>query len=450
VIDVEPLIRDELERALPAPAAARADWADVRRRAGSGNGRRRLLSAVAVAVAIVFAAVAVSPLGGTIATTLGGFSDWLTGTPGEQAAPSEQRAFEEANRFPGDPRLRELVKLDLDGRQFVLYGFETRQIVCLRVAVKALAGVGPQAACVSRADLRRSGDLVLPVKANLSVGHIGALPRAATDPPTVPRYLLTFGVAATEVTKVAVATDRGPTPATVGNGSFLHVVAPGRRGVWTRSIEATTRAGRTQTVPISVQASGEPALRTGLRARGPATVERKVDRGTINWFVRREPRGVPAATAGLRQDCCNGFARVIYPDPDDFLGVAIGDKTLRPAGAPPIPGHKIPEDPICVGLVSRGGFGVGCRDRQQLFRRGPLELTWGFSGGGQQSWIVSGLASDDVARIEVFLGNGERWQAPLRDNATAFRIQRAKFPARIVAYDAAGRVIDVKTIRGGG
>lgn len=30
------------------------------------------------------------------------------------------------------------------------------------------------------------------------------------------------------------------------------------------------------------------------------------------------------------------------------------------------------------------------------------------------------------------------------------RIQRAKFPARIVAYDAAGRVIDVRTIRGGG
>ena len=95
-------------------------------------------------------------------------------------------------------------------------------------------------------------------------------------------------------------------------------------------------------------------------------------------------------------------------------------------------------------------FGAGCREPDQLFRLGPLELTWGFSGAGQQTWIVSGVASDDVARIEVFLGNGERWRAPLRDNATAFRIQRAKFPARIVGYDAAGRVIDVKTIRGGG
>lgn len=109
---------------------------------------------------------------------------------------------------------------------------------------------------------------------------------------------------------------------------------------------------------------------------------------------------------------------------------------------------RIPKDAICVGLVTRGDFGVGCRGRNKVFERGPLDHTWGFSGGGQQSWIVSGLASDDAERIEVFLGNGERWRAPLRVNATAFRIQRAKFPARVVAYDDAGRVIDVKTIRG--
>jgi hypothetical protein len=65
------------------------------------------------------------------------------------------------------------------------------------------------------------------------------------------------------------------------------------------------------------------------------------------------------------------------------------------------------------------------------------------------SSIVSGRASDDVARIEVFLGDGRHWTAPLRDNATGFRVQRAKFPVRVVAYDRAGRVIDVRTISGG-
>jgi hypothetical protein len=75
-------------------------------------------------------------------------------------------------------------------------------------------------------------------------------------------------------------------------------------------------------------------------------------------------------------------------------------------------------------------------------------LSSGFSGGGQQIWLVSGLASDDVARIEVFVGDGRHWPAPLRDNATAFRVQRAKFPVRVVAYDRGGRVIAVRTIRG--
>ncbi|MEJ7569339.1 MAG: hypothetical protein WKF41_13860 [Gaiellaceae bacterium] len=448
-MDVEPLVREELEQLVPAVSAGRADWRDVRRRAGSPNGRRRAIVAVLVA-AVGAGAVAVSPLGGAISNTLGGFSDWLTGTPGADVSPSKQRAFEHATPFAGDPRLRELLKVDLDGRQFFLYGFETRQVVCLRIAVRSLEGAGPQAACVSRVDLRRSDDLVLPVKANLSVGHVGTLPRAVGDPPTVPKYLLTFGVAAAEVMKVAVETDRGATPAVVGNGAFLHVVSPGRRGVWARAVKATTGAGRSQVVPLSVNVSGQPSLRTGLRARGPATVEREVNGGTIGWVARRESRGVSARGARLRQNCCTGFARIVYPDPNDFLGVAIGDLTLRSSDAPPQPpGFALPADAICVGLVSGSGFGLGCRDPDTLFQRGPLALTWGFSGAGQQTWIVSGIASDDVARIEVFLGNGERWQAPLRDNATAFRVQRAKFPARIVAYDNTGRVIDVKTIRDG-
>jgi hypothetical protein len=264
----------------------------------------------------------------------------------------------------------------------------------------------------------------------------------------VPRYLLTFGVAAAEVRSVAVKTDRGSTAATVGNGAFLHVAVPGRRGVWARSVEATTAAGRSQTVPLSVNVSGQPPLRTGLPARGPATVERTVVGGSIGWFARREPRGVSARAAKLRQNCCTGFARIVYPDPDDFLGVAIGDETLASYRALPPGGPGLAANAICIGLVSGSGFGVGCRDSDRLFGAGPLDLSWGFSGGGQQTWIVSGVASDDVARIEVFLGNGEHWRAPLRDNATAFRIQRAKFPARIVGYDDAGRVIYVRTIRG--
>ena len=454
MIDVEPLIREELEHAVPRPSLDRADWRDVRRRAGRTRTSRRLF-AVVVVVAASTAGLALSPLGGAVSRAFGGFSDWLTGTPGEPAPPPAQRAFEHTNErsgapFPGDPQLRELLRADVDGRRFVLYGFETRQVVCLRVAITAPEGAGPQAACVSRADLRRSGDLLLPVKANLSVGHTGPLPRDADDPPTVPKYLLTFGIAAAEVTRVSVDADDGASPAVVGHGAFLHVLRPERRGVWARAVRAEADDGRTDVVPISVQVSGEASLTTGLHPHGPAAPDREVEGGTIGWFVRREPRGMSAAEAGVtgRRDCCTGFARVIYPDPDDFLGVAIGDATLVPR-LPGVPGFPRGDETICVGSITRGGFGASCNPLRNLFRRGPLALTWGFSGAGQQIWLVSGLASDDVARIEVFLGDGERWRAPLRDNATVFRIQRAKFPARIVAYDADGRSIAVQTIRGG-
>ena len=450
-MDVEPLIRNELELAVPQPSPERADWQEVRRRAGEPNARRRAVVAAIVA-ALAAGGIAVSPLGGAISSTLGGFSDWLTGTPGEEVEPRIQREFERANerlgaRFPGNPQLRRLLSLDLDGRKFFLYGFETRQAVCLRVAVRTVGGAGPQAACVSRADLRRSGDLVLPVKGNLTVGHIGRLPRLGTDPPTIPRYLLTFGIAAAEVTSVSVDADSGTTAAVVGNGAFLHVLEPGRRGVWSRTITATTRAGRTNVVPISLHVSGQPPLQTGLKARGPATVERSASGGTIGWFERKEPRGVPARGLVGSRDCCTGFARVVYPDPDDFLGVAIGDRTIAPRHAWRLRTFPAGADVVCTGLVSAGGFASGCRETSRLFGDGPLELSWGFSGAGQQFWIVSGLASDDVARIEVFLGDGNHWTAPLRDNATAFRVQRAKFPVRVVGYDDAGKVIAVRAIR---
>jgi hypothetical protein len=59
---------------------------------------------------------------------------------------------------------------------------------------------------------------------------------------------------------------------------------------------------------------------------------------------------------------------------------------------------------------------------------------------------VSGLASDDVARLELYLATGERVAVPLRDNAFIAEVARTKFPARLVAYHQAGRVIGVENM----
>ncbi len=272
MIDVEPMIREELVRQVPPTDPGLANWHEILQGSGELSRRRRRRIAGAVVFAVVVGALATGPLGGAVIRAAGGFSAWLFGTPGTPASRDVQQRFEAANNrslspFPGDPQLHELLHVTLDGRRFSLYGFETRQVVCLRVAVRALEGAGPQAACVARADLRRSGDLVLPVKANLGVGHVGPIPRSASDPPTVPKYLLTFGIAAAEVTRVAVGFDGGTSPAVVHNRAFLHVFRPGRRGNWAQEIVARAVDGRRTVVPISLQVSGETSLRTGLRAR---------------------------------------------------------------------------------------------------------------------------------------------------------------------------------------
>lgn len=73
MIDVEPLISSELERMLPLPSGTRADWADVRQRAGFGRARnpvhlsrRSVLALVATVVVGLAIAVPASGLPHTI------------------------------------------------------------------------------------------------------------------------------------------------------------------------------------------------------------------------------------------------------------------------------------------------------------------------------------------------------------------------------------------------
>jgi hypothetical protein len=187
-----------------------------------------------------------------------------------------------------------------------------------------------------------------------------------------------------------------------------------------------------------VEVAGQPGLTSGLRPHGPARAERVVRGGTIGWFVRREPRGAAFEGAELPRlgTCCRvgSYMRLIQPVRGDFLRMLVAESDQ--------PGE------ICSYLVTRGGIGGNCVPLRRRFSRGPMALSWGFSGAGQQFWIVDGLVSDDVARVEIFLGTGGRVRAPLRDNVVIARVQRAKFPARVVGYDRQGRVIDVQTVRG--
>jgi hypothetical protein len=60
---------------------------------------------------------------------------------------------------------------------------------------------------------------------------------------------------------------------------------------------------------------------------------------------------------------------------------------------------------------------------------------------------ISGVVADGVKRVVVFLADGLRQRAALRDNLFTTLVATAEFPARIVAYDEAGRVVGVITPR---
>jgi hypothetical protein len=68
--------------------------------------------------------------------------------------------------------------------------------------------------------------------------------------------------------------------------------------------------------------------------------------------------------------------------------------------------------------------------------------------GPTQITRLSGLAADGVARIELFLASGRVIPAALRDNAYAVEAPTSQFPAKLVAYDARGRVLSIEMLPG--
>ena len=434
-------LRASLERLVPEPDFA-PDWADVRRRAG--RSRRPLAVVALAAVALAIGATA-------LAETLGsGFSEWLTGEPGRPAPPREQADFRAKNEasaapFPQETDVRELLHAEYEGRTYRLLGFRAGAAVCLKLA-GADIDEGGDVACVAADELAESRELALPLVVDKPLHEVGP-----GDPPS---DLVTYGLLAAEARRVVLDGDDGEREARLGDGAFL-AFGPGT------AIEHTTlRAfaedakGERRPVPLAPSLTTEyDRFATGLPLHGPEAIERRVAGGTIGWVVRGEPRGEPVSPAlrgrmpqptprpedwpegmpFLGSPEAGGFARVIQPDPADFLRVILAR------------GAK--EGEICWYEVTRGGIGGSCADPSFVFHDRPFTAGWTYAGAGSQFLTLLGIATDDVARLELFLGTGERRRVPLRDNAYVMRVHRAKMPGRLVAYDAEGRVIGIAAHR---
>jgi hypothetical protein len=66
--------------------------------------------------------------------------------------------------------------------------------------------------------------------------------------------------------------------------------------------------------------------------------------------------------------------------------------------------------------------------------------------GSNQYDTISGLASAAVARLRLYLGNGQTEPVPLHDNGYIVEAPTTAYPLRLVAYDRQGQAIGIVTL----
>lgn len=457
MLDVEPLILDELGRAAPLGGFEAASWEDVLQRAGiigardDARRRRRRLAASLVVAALLVVAVAVSPIGAAIGHSFADFSDWLSGSPGKPASVAAQRTFTRGNAhdwagFPAGTKLRRLIATRRDGVTFTLYGFRSGDSLCLSLVAEGAAR-GSTLGCAPLRDLRARPQPALVLNVDYPIGTIpGKRVRVGPDVYTVARDSVSFGIVSDGVRRVTLRSDDKTRRATIASDAFISIAARPPVGNRVRSITATTKAGTPVAIPFTQSPFGDTVAGSAAVGafHGPAHVDRVVHGGTVRWFEQWQLRGRPLPPKlSLFGGGTVVFGRMIAPDPGSRIRMGL---LLERIG----PGKGIGLEPglytCTVELISRT-LGSGCgKGVQDWFAHQPFDGGSETFGGGSQYSILSGVASDTVARIRLFLSTGEVVDVPLKDNLYLVEAAGAKFPLRLVFYDDHGRVIGIQSL----
>jgi len=450
MIDVDALIVSELDRMLPLPSGGRANWQEVVDRAGfrrrRTKSRRRLVSIAAAAIVAAALVAVTTPVGAAVVRGLDGFASWISGEPGQPVSPAEQQAFQQENErswsgFAPGTALRRLIQTSASGTSYTLFGFRSGDQLCLRLVASGAVSA-TRTRCAPLRALQTAKEPALVIAVDEPFESASAPPNGAD---TVPEPAASFGIVSDGVTKVLLHADDGNHEALVASNAFLYVTDRTQVRVRVRSIQAIAGDGTSVALPFQSAPLGMidlPLQRKGA-PQGPAKVDRRVSGGTIGWLDAREPRGEPFPAELLRfPELVSGsyvFGRLIQPDPEsaDRMGVLLTDGSLEK------PNNGEPG--LCTALIAGDDTGATlCGHFGRRFQSGPLDVGMTSSGAGQFS-IFSGLASDDVAQIKMFLASGATVEGPLKDNVFIVRVARASFPVRLVAYDDQQRVIDVHT-----
>jgi hypothetical protein len=447
MIDLDDRLRSELHELIPLDS--RWDWDAVQTRSGLARERRRRRWAVSVgALAAVALLIAATPLGAGLARGLEDFSSWLTGEPGTRASEQEQRDFGQANarswlRFPQGTELRHLTTVKTEDATVDLLGFRSgSSTLCLRVKVTGSAA-GSTMSCAPLAELRRAGGPARVVIVDQGFGKGEKVAWYGVDRYNSSELQITAGITTDAVRSLVLEDDAGRHEIPATANAFLYVAPNPEVGQRVSRIWARTDGGLL-VVPFAPAPFGNGAGGASRPAPPAPKIERRVSAGRIGWLDAREARGEsldvlpPRAHASIlrpRHGETNVlFGRVLTPDPDRPVRIVLTLNADRPGGS---------AAGLCITTAGRsGGGGGGCALYPTVFEQGPIST--GLMGNGSSGFVtLSGVASDDVDRIEALLADGQRADVALQDNAYVVDLPRANLPARLISYDAEGRVIGV-------
>jgi hypothetical protein len=158
--------------------------------------------------------------------------------------------------------------------------------------------------------------------------------------------------------------------------------------------------------------------------------------GTIAWLFHHQPRGISLRAAGIRLTDTVGshwqpvrFARVLRPDPTSRYRVVLSLIGKR--------GRNI----CMTEFTSSSAHGGGCAIGLDLK---PFNFNTVFDESGEA--VISGVASDDVARMAFALSDGRTTSIPLKDNVFVAALSKGSAARPVVAYDRQGRVMRMTRI----
>jgi hypothetical protein len=204
------------------------------------------------------------------------------------------------------------------------------------------------------------------------------------------------------------------------------------------------RIRRPLTVGLLVVAALAGATLLGTRLHraaasppGPSHIQRQVPNGTVSWLFAHHPRGQSLAQAHIPLLSTVGahwqpvrFARAITPDPRSQVRVVLSLIGKR--------GRNICMT-VYLGHSSGGGGGCAIGLLLKPFNY-DISSRMNPSCPSCGDVVVAGVASDDVARMELFLPGRHR-PVPLRDNVFLVMLGPSVSAWSLVAYDRNGLVI---------